>query len=872
MEYFEKSGEEVLKELQTQKSGLQESEAKARLLKFGRNEIALKKRKSAFTIFLSQFESPLIWILIGAVIVSAFLKEFIDASVIAVILILNAIMGFVQEYKAENAILELRKLSVFRSKVLRDNTIQEIDSKDIVVGDILILEAGDKIPADCLLLSAEDLETQEANLTGESMPVQKKVGVLKSVTVLAERKNIVFSSTLVTKGTAKGVVYATAMQTEIGKIAHLIQTTEEELTPLQKKLKQLGIWLTVIILALIFVLFLAGLLRGFPLAEMFLSSVSLAVAVVPEGLPAIVTITLALGVKRMIKKNTLVRRLSSVETLGSCTVICTDKTGTLTENQMTVRKIFANNEIVDVTGSGYLPEGNFSKDPKSFRELLKIGFLCNNAKIKNTAVLGDPTEAALLVSFSKARFSEDELIRKFPKILEIPFTSERMSMTTIHSSLREFLVCTKGAPENVLRKCSFILIAGRERRMTEDDKQKVLQANSLFASQALRVLGFSYKKIRLANDKNAETGMVFAGLQAMMDPPREGVKEAIVKCYSAGIKVVMITGDQVLTAKAIAEELGIIGKAVAGEEITDAFLEKEVNAISIYARVSPEHKNKIITALQKKGHIVAMTGDGVNDAPALKKADIGIAMGRSGTEVAKEASDMILTDDHFSSIVNAIEEGRGIYNNIKKFFSFLLAGNIAELLIAAFAIIMGLPLPFTAAIILLINLVTDGLPALALGVDVYDPTSMKHRPRNPNEGIYQGTGLYLCVYPIIISLGTLYLFYDSLLSGAPLKEAQTIVLFTLVLFELFAVFATRSMQDPFFRMGFKKAGFIFISIFLSLAITLMVIYIPAFSFIFGTIPLTFKQIGISTFFAFGGFFLIELLKIFFLFLRRKQNV
>ena len=702
----DKKIDDIFRELKTNKEGLTDAEANERLKKYGYNEIKREKKISPIKILLQQFNNVLIYILIAAVIVSIFLNEKEDAIIIGIIVIVNAIIGFRIEYKAEKSIEALKKLASLKATVIRDGHEKDIDSKLLVPGDIVKLETGDKIPADSRLIEIVELKTQEASLTGESSPVKKELKTLPAKTQLADRINMVFSSTIITSGKGKAIVTQTGMQSQIGTIAKLIEEAEAEPTPLQNKLAKLGRRLGAITFVIVLIVFISGILKGEPLLEFFIFSVALAVAAIPEGLPIVVTIGLSIGVQRMIKRNALIRKLPSVETLGSTTVICTDKTGTLTKNEMTVKKIYANGKIIDVSGSGYVKKGEFlinnkKINPKEFQLLLRIGALNNDAAFDKKNVIGDPTEAALIVSAAKAGIDKDIVQDKFPRKDEIPFTSERKMMTTMHSINGENLAYVKGAPEVVLQKCNFIYENNKIKKLSEKRKNEILEINEQFANNALRVLGFAYKTVM--DKSRVEKNLIFVGLQGMMDPPRTEVKEAIKKCKLAGIKVVVITGDNEITAKAVAHAIGIEGKSINGrdlDKIKDKELEKYAEEISIYARVNPIHKNKIVAALKKLGHTVAMTGDGVNDAPALKKADIGISMGITGTDVAKEASDMILTDDNFASIVNAVEEGRGIYDNIKKFVEYLLSSNLGEVLTIFVAIMIGLPLPLIAIMIL----------------------------------------------------------------------------------------------------------------------------------------------------------------------------
>ena len=837
-----KTIEQVFRELKTTDKGLSQSEADERLKQYGLNEIKEEKKISPLKIFLGQFNSIVIWILIAATIISAFLREYVDAIVILIILILIAILGFMQEYRAERAIEALKKLTSLRATVVRDAQKMEIDAKQIVPGDIIVLETGDKIPADARLIEVFNLQTQEAALTGESQPVKKHTSQLEEKTSVADRKNMVFSGTIVVSGRAKAIVAATGMQTEIGKIAALIQEVKPEPTHLQKKLDQLGKWLAAAVIAVAVIVFLVGLLlHEASLLDMLVIAVALAVAAIPEGLPAVVTISLALGTQRMLKRNALIRRLPSVETLGSTTVICTDKTGTLTVNEMTVKKLFVNGKIIDVEGVGYETKGQFLYKGKAagiddVELLLRIGILNNNAELKDGNLLGDPTEGALIVSAAKAGLIKEELEIEFPRIDEIEFTSERKMMTTINKHHGEKIAYVKGAPEIVLNACNYIYINGKAKKLTEQDKNEILEINREFAGQALRVLGFACKTLV---DTQPEKNLIFVGLQGMIDPPREEVKSAVEKCKKAGIKVIMITGDHEITARAVAKEIGLAGKAITGAKLDEIKnLEDFVDEITIFARVNPEHKLKIVDALKKRGHIVAMTGDGVNDAPALKKADIGIAMGITGTDVSKEASSMILTDDNFASIVNAIEEGRSIYDNIKKYVEYLLSSNLGEILTIFVAGILGMGLPVIAIQILWINLVTDGLPALALSVDPSEPDIMERQPRKPKEGIISKfMAVRMLITGFVMMLSTLIIF--KLYSPkSNLIYAQTMAFTVLVVLQMFNVLNTKSEKTSVFKLGIFSNKYLILAIISSIALQFAVIYSP-FSRFFKTSPLSF---------------------------------
>ncbi len=839
MQYQSSKIKDVLKELNTTKEGLTRAEAVSRFARYGPNEIKKKAKVSPVKIFFDQFKSFIVGILLAAVIISLLLGERLDALVIGIILILNSILGFIQEFKAEKAIEALKKMASLKAAVIRDGKEIKIDAKEIVPGDILLLETGEKIPADSRLIESVNLQTQEAALTGESTPVEKNLDITDK-TNIAEQKNMVFSSTIVTNGRAKAVAVRTGMNSEIGKIAEMIQKEKPQMTPLQHKLKKLGELLGGAAIVVCVVVFLAGILFGKEAGEMFIAAISLAVAAIPEGLPAVVTISLALGVQRMVKRHALIRKLPSVETLGSTTVICTDKTGTLTHNEMTVKKLFVNNKIIDITGSGYKSEGVFSYkdkiiDTKNFNLLLKIGAMCNDAKLSEENVIGDPTEAALIVSAAKANLKSELLTHDSPRLGEIQFSSERKRMSTQHSIEGKKTIFTKGAPDIILELCDRILEDGHVRRITREDKKKILETNENFASEALRVLGFAYKQ----SDKLEEKDLIFVGLQAMIDPPREEAKESIAKCSSAGIKVIMITGDYKKTAEAIGKELGLEGRAIDGHELESIeHLDEHIDNISIYARVDPKHKLQIVEALKRKGYVVAMTGDGVNDAPALKKADIGISMGISGTDVAKEASEMILTDDNFTSIVNAVEEGRGIYDNIKKFVEYLLSSNLGEVLTVFVAIILGMPLPLVAIQILWINLLTDGLPALALGVDPADPNIMNRKPRKKEERILSRFIIRRMIFiGIIMMVGTLIVFrlYDPTNN---LIKAQTMAFTTLMMFQMFNVLNCRSENTSLFKIGVFSNMKLIIAMAISIALQFAVIYIPVLSKTFGTTALS----------------------------------
>ncbi|MBI2663917.1 calcium-transporting P-type ATPase, PMR1-type [Candidatus Woesearchaeota archaeon] len=850
-DYYQLSPEKALTELKTSLSGLSDAEASKRLTAYGPNQLKEGKGVSHFKLFLEQFNNFLVWILLAAVAVSAAIGDIVESIVIVVIVIMNAVIGFVQEYRAEKAIDALKKLAGLHADVIRSGERRQIDAKQLVPGDIIFLETGDKIPADCRLLEESNFEVQESSLTGESAAVAKDIAAIRDAPI-ADQKNMAFSGTIIVRGRAKAVVAKTGMQTEIGRIANLIQTAKEEMTPLQKRLEKFAKQIGILTMAIAAIVFAATVLRGEDMLKMFETSVSLAVAAIPEGLPAVVAMSLALGVQRMIKRNALVRKLPSVETLGSTTVIATDKTGTLTMDKMTVKRLYVNGKTIEVKGEGYSVD-----EPLALEEdeklLLRAGALCNDAALTSKGISGDPTEAALLVSAAKAGMKKEELDSRFRRVDELPFDSDRKRMSTVHEVGKQRIMYTKGAPDVVLKLCSRIHTGGKARKLTSSDRSRILKANAEFASSALRVLGFAYKP---AAGKAAEKELIFIGLQAMIDPPRPEVKEAIERCEAAGIRVVMITGDHKLTAVAIAKELGITGKAVTGVELDSIQnLEERVHEIGVYARVSPEHKIKIVNALKKKGQVTAMTGDGVNDAPALKSANIGIAMGITGTDVAKEASKMVLTDDNFASIVNAVEEGRGIYDNIKKFIYFLLSSNLAEVLVVFLAILAGLKLPLLAIQILWVNLITDGLPAVALGVEPVAKDVMKKKPRKLSEGIItKAMAIRLLLTGATITAGTLGIYVWALYSkgwawGAELPGSSPVYVYAitmaftaLVVFEMLNAIAAKSEEKNMLTKMFSNK-WLLLAILSSLLLQFAVIYTPLSNY-FHTTALALSDLAI----------------------------
>ena len=824
----------VLKTLNSKEEGLTQDQIENKLLKYGKNVLASKKKRTVLSMFLNQFKSILVLLLVFAAVVSFVIESVLDGITITVLLIINAVLGFNQEYKAEKTLESLRKYLVSKIRVIRDNKTIEVPADELVPGDILVMEGGERIPADVRLLEVSNFKTDEASLTGESAPISKIVTPVADAPV-QERKNMAFMGTLATSGTAKGIVVATGMNTEFGKIAASLQE-EEEPTPLQIKLDSFGKNLGYMIIGVAFVLFVIGVLRGLQITDMLLTSISLAVAAVPEGLPAVISLTLALGTQQLAKRNAVIRRLGAAEAAGSVDIICADKTGTMTSNEMTVRKIYTESKIIDITGVGFKIEGEFQVEGKKINpaedkrlvQLLRIAKHCNNAVLSDSTIIGDPTEGALTVMVAKAGLKEN-----YKRLNEIPFSSERKMMTTINAVGNDVFAYAKGAPEVILSKCDYDTFG---RKMTKDKKEKILEVTKQFASNGLRVLAFAYGKLdKKYNLEKVEEDLVFVGLTGMIDPPRKETKEAIKVCQQAGIRVVMITGDHRLTAEAVANEVGIASKVVTGDEI-DQMDDQQflivLDKISIFARVSPQHKLRIVDGFKNKGSIVAVTGDGVNDAPALKKADVGISMGIKGTDVAKEASDLILLDDNFSTIVNSIEEGRGIFDNIKKFVRYLLAANFGEVAIVAVTLLAGLPLPLLPLQLLWINLVTDGLPALALSVDPKDKDIMT---RKPSKDFLKKYTALIVATGIISTLAWYGIFLQTLPQG--LDKARTMVFTSIVIFELILVFNLRSEKKSVFRNNPFSNRFLIFSVISSIVLQLAVIYIPELQSLFGTVGL-----------------------------------
>ena len=834
--------ETVLSRFASSRSGLSNAEAARRLQEYGPNEIGAAKGASPLALLFGQFQNVLIVILLVATALSAFLGHWVEAIAIAVIVIFAVLLGFIQEYRAERAIEALRQMAAPTATVVREGQENEVPAGEVVPGDVVLLTAGDKVPADMRLLEAINLKIEEAPLTGESVAVEKHTESLAGPDLpVGDRKNMVYAGTAATYGRGRGVVVATGRATEFGTIAQMIETIETGKTPLQENLDRVGHSLARATFVVVAIIVGLGILRGQPFIEMLVFGIALAVAVVPEALPAVVTISLAIGVRRMVKRHALMRRLPAVETLGSTSVICSDKTGTLTKDEMTARRILCAGQLLSISGAGYDPHGEFSWNgsvvdpPEPAKRLLRAAVLASDAHIVHNEserrwhVKGDPTEGALIVAAAKAGLTKADLGAHYPRVYEIPFTSETKRMTTLHEGPEGPVAYSKGAPEILLETCARQLTAEGEKLLDEASREAIRQAAQRMASDALRILGVAEKQG--ATPKDAERDMVFLGLVGMIDPPRPEAKPAIETCKLAGIRTVMITGDHPLTARAVAKELGVLegGKVITGPELTampDEDFEREVENVEVYARVSPAHKLKVVTALQKRGHVVAMTGDGVNDAPALKKADIGIAMGITGTDVSKEAAAMTLTDDNFASIVAAVEEGRAIFGNIKKYLMYLLSSNIGEILLMAGATLLGLPLPLSAVQILYVNLATDGLPALALAVDPPEPDLMRRPPRNRRTGIFTRPVVTLMVigglWSAVVNLG---IFTWALRSGRSQAEAMTITFVTLVTIEFFKAYNFRSDRHSVFRSPFANK-WLNLAIVWELSLLGLILYVP----------------------------------------------
>ncbi len=859
-------------------TGLTDKEAKHKLQKHGPNILSERKKISPFKILFEQFTDFMIIILIISTIISGFMGEITEAITIIVIVVVNAILGFVQEFKTEKTMEALKSLAAPSAKVIRNEQQVSIPAEEIVPGDVLVIETGDRVSADAAIFECNSLSVDESLLTGESLPVEKHI--LKNKNSLIDpydKKSSVYMGTVVTGGRAKAIVYATGMKTEMGNIADMIQNIEDDETPLQRRLAHLGKYIAIGCLIICAVVSITGILRGEKLFTMLLAGISLAVAAIPEGLPAIVTISLALGVQRMLKRNALIRKLPAVETLGCASIICSDKTGTLTENKMTVRKIYASGYQLSVTGNGYNTEGSFFIDNKTtdplrvegIRLALEIGAMCNNSvitrpsiensaigKIKsifskqgNLKISGDPTEIALTIAAAKAGITQSHLNSSYQRIDELPFDSDRKCMSIVCKNVKnEIYVFTKGAPDMIIDKCNRIMSSRGIIKLDDMTKRTIIKLNDGMADSALRVMGLAYRKLETgiynSGSKNIENELVFVGLMGMIDPPRKEAIEAVQKCRLAGIKPVMITGDHKLTATAIAKELNIYcdgDEVLTGAELdkmSEAQLEKIAESVSVYARVSPKHKLMIVHVLKKLGHIVAMTGDGVNDAPAVKEADIGVSMGITGTDVTKEASAMVLLDDNFATIVAAVEEGRVIYNNIRKFIRYMLACNLGEVLTMFLGMLMWLPIPLLPIQILWVNLATDGLPAIALGLDPPEKDIMMRQPRGAKDNIFSHGLLRLIVSRgVFIGLSTLGVFVSILYFVNNVELARTGAFMTLVITQLIHVFECKSETRSIFEISLFDNMPLVLAVLCSIIMIVGVVYIPALQGIFETVAL-----------------------------------
>jgi len=881
-EWHALSAQEVLKKLSTDKNrGLSSVEVNNRLEKFGPNTLQEEKKSRLLKLITDQFKDVFVIMLLFASGLSYMVGELTDAILIAVIVVLCVVTGFVQEYRSEKALEAMKRMTAPTARVFRDGKEATVPAKDVVPGDILLLETGDRVAADARLLENASLKTDEAPLTGESTPVEKSLEALNAKTPVADRKNFVFMGTHTVFGRGKAVVTFTGMNTEFGKIAGAVQAIEEEKTPLKSKLDVFAKKLGRIIVAICVLIFVLNLVRwgiGFESIRVgSMTAIALAVSAVPEALPALVIVTLALGARELAKRNAVVRKLASAETLGSTTVICADKTGTLTKGEMTVRKLYTNNQMVEVTGVGYGSKGEFHlggnnvnpQEDEHLKMLLRVGTLCNNARYDGQRISGDPTEGALIVAAAKPGMQRERLEEQYPRVWEVPFSSERKRMTTIHiTSDGDKVAYMKGAPEVVLERCTHIFEDGRVKKLSENKRNAILRVNEKMASEALRVLGMAYAKLpdtmEHFPEEKVEKNLVFVGLEGMIDPPREEVFEAVKLCKKAGIKNIMITGDHKLTAVAIAREIGTMKKgdiALTGVEL-DKLSDEEYNEIVekvvVYARVSPMHKRKIIDALKKKGEIVAMTGDGVNDAPALKMADIGVAMGITGTDVSKEAADMVLADDNYATLVNAVKRGRSIYDNIRTYLRFLLSCNFDELTLITVWSLAGFPLPLLATQILFINLLTDGPPAIALSVDPPEPGIMERPPRDPKAGVFHGMLAFVLASFIAQTVGSSLTFAYGIFVVHDVQVARTMTFMQASLRELLKVWNCRSETHSVWRMGrfaFRNRFFVVATIACTL-LQVVLPYVPVINSAFNLVVPTLDQWLVILFVASWGLVIV----------------
>ena len=877
------SPDDVLQQLGSNRDGLSQTEAESRLKEHGPNELERGKKTPRIMVFLRQFLSPLIYILIVAAIISLAVGKYIDASVIFGVLVLNAIIGFVQETRAESAMEALMEMAAPKARTRRAGEIRELPAREVVPGDIVMLSAGDRVPADARIMHASNLKMNESSLTGESVAVDKRSGAVEAEVPIAERANMLFMGTSVSYGRATSVVVRTGMATEMGKIAAGIQEVKEEKTPVQRSIGKLSKYIIGLVAVGVAALVATGLVRGLDALEVFLLVVAAAVSAIPEGLPAVVTVVLAVGMRTMAGRNAIIRRLVAVETLGSATVICSDKTGTLTLNQMTVRQLFVDGKTIEVTGEGYLPQGEFRSDgktidPRGDEELtlhLRVASLCNDASLqkKDNAwkIVGDPTEGALLVAACKTGVCKEETEEMFPRLDEIPFESEKQYMATLHSMNGAKVGYVKGSPEKLLSMSRAVLRDGKSVELKDEDRQEIQQAGAGMAQQALRVLATAYVEFPEDKDSIGEHDikgqLVFVGLFGMADPPREEARQAIRACKRAGIKVMMITGDNRVTAQSIARQMELDeGGAVTGQELSqmsDEELEDRVESISVFARIEPTHKLRIVNALKKRGHTVAVTGDGVNDAPALKAANIGVAMGITGTDVAKEASEMVLADDNFASVVAAVEEGRATFDRLRNVVFFLLSTNMGELLGLILAVgFVGLA-PLLAVQIIWVNLVTDASSSIPLGLEPTTGDELDHPPRHPRVGlVFPGLLLRIGFMATLMGVG-LWLIFAWAQGRMAIEEARTLAFTSMVSFEWFRAFNARSDEQTVFKLGLFRNRWLLLGISIGVLLQLAVIYLPPLQTAFSTVPLKAWQWGVALGAGAMLFTIEELRKVFF---------
>jgi len=877
------SAEETLERLKSNRDGLSDSEAQKRLKEHGPNELEHKKKASPVITFLKQFLSPLIYVLIIGAIISAVASQYIEAGVILVIVVFNATIGFIQESKAEKVMESLLEIVAPKAEVKRDGETKYISAKEIIPGDIVLLTAGDSIPADARILESANLKINEAALTGESMAVEKRRMALEEDIPVADMENMVFMGTSVTSGRGTSIIVRTGMETEIGKIAAGLQQVKEERTPIQKGISSLSKYIIIIVTVTVAILIGVSIIQGLGLLEIFLLAVAAGVSAIPEGLPAVVTIVLALGMRAMANRNAIIRRLVAVETLGSATVICSDKTGTLTMNQMTVRQIFLNGEKIEVGGEGYRPEGKFSRDSQTvgtednenFKLLLRAASLCNDSRLRkedNTwRIDGDPTEGALVVASAKAGIRKEDLEERFPRIGEIPFESELQYMATLHSVDGSKVAYVKGSTEKLLSMSQSIVSDNKTVSLKDDDRNSIRKANRDMAEQALRVLAVAYAEFPESKDSLEEKDiigkLVFLGLFGMADPPREEARKAIEDCKQAGIIVKMITGDNKVTAQSIARQLGLTeGKAVTGQELQrmdDNELKREVEGISVFARIEPMHKLRIVNTLKERGHVVAVTGDGVNDAPALKSANIGVAMGITGTDVAKEASDMVLADDNFASVVAAVEEGRSTFTRLRNVVFFLLSTNLGELLALIISVGLVGVAPLLAVQIIWVNLVTDAAASIPLGMEPKQGDELKNPPRHPKVGlVFPGLILRITFFALMMGFG-LYFIFNWAYPRMSIEEARTLAFTAMVSFEWFRAFNARSDEKTAFKLGFFTNKWLLMGIGIAILLHVAVIYVPFLQIAFTTVPLAPWQWGIAIGAGAAMFVIEELRKVLF---------